>query len=563
MSIAQITNSVRRQQFLIIIVGALFFVPFLGSVRLFDWDEINFAECAREMIVTGDYLHMQIDFRPFTEKPPLFVWMQVLSMHVFGINEFAARLPNAIVGIITLLVLHHIGRRVGGDDFGLLWPMVYLGTLLPHFYARSGIIDPMFNLFIFLAIWQIIRGQLEGTGRPLQSGLYASLAVMTKGPVGLGLVVLTLLVMWAWRRRSAAANFPAKDLLIVTVTALTLPAIWLGIDAVQNGPTFLIENINYQWRLLTTGEAGHAQPWYYHSIVLLIGCYPASLFFFRGLASSHDEDNMHQMMRRWMTVLFFVVLVVFSAVTTKIVHYSSMTYIPMTYLAATQIQAMIRGTRVWGRGLKIAVLFIGLVLTSVAVIVPWAFMNSEWMLSLPSFRDAFLRPAMSRKVEWLGVEPLVGLILLIGILGALIVSRRSMRTAMIVLFGSVAVFIAAFLPLVAPRIEAYSQGAALDYYASLRGKGVYTKPLTMKSYAHLFYTQKPYHLSSAAKGIAADDWEPWLISGDIDRPATFVCRVNDAANWSGVATLREKYRDGGFIIYERVTSSVRPQFRNP
>ncbi len=538
-------------------------MPFLGSVRLFDWDEINFAECAREMIVTGDYLHMQIDFRPFTEKPPLFVWMQVLSMHVFGINEFAARLPNAIVGIITLLVLHHIGRRVGGDDFGLLWPMVYLGTLLPHFYARSGIIDPMFNLFIFLAIWQIIRGQLEGTGRPLQSGLYASLAVMTKGPVGLGLVVLTLLVMWAWRRRSAAANFPAKDLLIVTVTALTLPAIWLGIDAVQNGPTFLIENINYQWRLLTTGEAGHAQPWYYHSIVLLIGCYPASLFFFRGLASSHDEDNMHQMMRRWMTVLFFVVLVVFSAVTTKIVHYSSMTYIPMTYLAATQIQAMIRGTRVWGRGLKIAVLFIGLVLTSVAVIVPWAFMNSEWMLSLPSFRDAFLRQAMSRKVEWLGVEPLVGLILLIGILGALIVSRRSMRTAMIVLFGSVAVFIAAFLPLVAPRIEAYSQGAALDYYASLRGKGVYTKPLTMKSYAHLFYTQKPYHLSSAAKGIAADDWEPWLISGDIDRPATFVCRVNDAANWSGVATLREKYRDGGFIIYERVTSSVRPQFRNP
>jgi hypothetical protein len=562
-SIAQITNSVRRQQFLIIIVGALFFVPFLGSVRLFDWDEINFAECAREMIVTGDYLHMQIDYRPFTEKPPLFVWMQVLSMHVFGINEFAARLPNAIVGIITLLVLHHIGRRVGGDDFGLLWPMVYLGTLLPHFYARSGIIDPMFNLFIFLAIWQIIRGQLEGTGRPLQSGLYASLAVMTKGPVGLGLVVLTLLVMWAWQRRSAAVNFPAKDLLIVTVTALTLPAIWLGIDAVQNGPTFLIENINYQWRLLTTGEAGHAQPWYYHSVVLLIGCYPASLFFFRGLASSHDEDNMHQMMRRWMTVLFFVVLVVFSAVTTKIVHYSSMTYIPMTYLAATQIQAMIWGTRVWGRGLKIAVLFIGLVLTSVAVIVPWAFMNSEWMLSLSSFRDAFLRQAMSRKVEWLGVEPLVGLILLIGILGALIVSRRSMRTAMIVLFGSVAVFIAAFLPLVAPRIEAYSQGAALDYYASLRGKGVYTKPLTMKSYAHLFYTQKPYHLSSAAKGIAVDDWEPWLISGDIDRPATFVCRVNDAANWSGVATLREKYRDGGFIIYERVTSSVRPQFRNP
>jgi len=58
-------------------------------------------------------------------------------------------------------------------------------------------------------------------------------------------------------------------------------------------------------------------------------------------------------------------------------------------------------------------------------------------------------------------------------------------------------------------------------------------------------------------------WEPWLISADIDRPATFVCRVNDAANWSGVPTLREKYRDGGFIIYERITSSARPQPHTP
>ncbi len=561
MSNAQPASSIRRQQLLIIIVGTLFFVPYLGAVRLFDWDEINFAECAREMIVTGDYLHMQIDYRPFTEKPPLFVWMQALSMHIFGINEFAARLPNAVVGMITMLVLHHIGRRIRGNEFGLLWPMIYFGTLLPHFYARSGIIDPLFNLFIFLSVWQIIRGELDGKGRPVQAGLYAGLAVMTKGPVGLGLVVLTTLTMWVWQRRSNAIAFPVKDIAIIIVTALSLPTIWLGIDAVQNGPTFLVENIHYQWRLLTTGEAGHAQPWYYHSIVLLIGCYPASLFFFGGLRSADDGFEDAQRMRRWMTALFFVVLIVFSAVTTKIVHYSSMAYIPLTYLAATQIQAMIRGARPWGRVLKTAVIVIGLVLTSVAVVIPWAFMNSEWMLSLPSFRDAFLRAAMSRKVEWIGVEPLVGLILLIGIIGSLIVSRRSMRSAIIVLFGSVAVFIAAFLPLVAPRIEAYSQGAALDYYASLRGKDVYTKPLTMKSYAHLFYTQKPYHLSSAAKGIAVNAWEPWLITGEIDRPATFVCRVTDAANWSAAPTLRERYRDGGFIFYERVISSERRQSR--
>ncbi|MBU3677986.1 MAG: glycosyltransferase family 39 protein [Candidatus Kapabacteria bacterium] len=615
-------HDVRRQRLLILAVGLLLFIPFLGSVRLFDWDEINFAECAREMIATGDYLHMQIDYRPFTEKPPLFVWMQALSMHVFGINEFAARLPNAIVGVITLLVLHHIGRRIGGSAMGVLWPMVYLGTLLPHFYARSGIIDPTFNLFIFLSIWQIIRGQLEGKGRPFQAGLYASLAVMTKGPVGLGLVVLTALVMWIWQRRSTAIAFPIRDLAIITVTALTLPAVWLGIDAMQNGPTFLLENIHYQWRLLTTGEAGHAQPWYYHSIVLLIGCYPSSVFFFGGLRAAQDETADVQRMRQWMTALFFVVLVVFSAVTTKIVHYSSMAYIPLTYLAAMWIvrrglmntgetasrpydmmntgetasrhhdmmntgetasrhhdmmntgETASRHHDMMNTGetasrpyrtpylTSFIILAHSFLLGGIAIIVPLAFMHSEWMLSLPSFRDPFLREAMSRNVEWLGVEPLIGLVLIAGAVVNVILRKRKPLAGLITLYASVMVFVFTFLPLVAPKIEAYSQGAALDFYQSLRGKDVYVKPLTMKSYAHLFYTQKPYHLSSAAKGIAADDWEPWLINGDIDRRATFVCRINDATNWSTVPTLRERYRDGGFIIYERVTSSERQRSRS-
>jgi hypothetical protein len=161
------------------------------------------------------------------------------------------------------------------------------------------------------------------------------------------------------------------------------------------------------------------------------------------------------------------------------------------------------------------------------------------------------------------MEPFIGLILVAGACAYALWLRRKPLAGILTLYASVMLFVFTFLPLVAPKIEAYSQGAALDFYQSLRGREVYAKPLTMKSYAHLFYTQKPYHLSSAAKGIAVDAWEPWLITGDIDLPATFVCRVNDAANWSDAPTIREKYRDGGFIIYERVTSSERQQFHTP
>ncbi|MBW6479251.1 MAG: glycosyltransferase family 39 protein, partial [Bacteroidales bacterium] len=126
----------------IILAGSLLFLPFLGQVALFDWDEINFAEIAREMIVTGDYLNVQINYQPFWEKPPLFIWMQVLSMKLFGINEFAARFPNAIGGTITLLILFEMGRKLYDHRMGLLWALVYAGSVLPFFYFKSGIIDP-------------------------------------------------------------------------------------------------------------------------------------------------------------------------------------------------------------------------------------------------------------------------------------------------------------------------------------------------------------------------------------------------------------------------------------
>lgn len=53
-----------------ILLAALLLFSFLGGVHLFDWDEINFAELAREMVVSGNYLSLQLDFVPFTEKPP-------------------------------------------------------------------------------------------------------------------------------------------------------------------------------------------------------------------------------------------------------------------------------------------------------------------------------------------------------------------------------------------------------------------------------------------------------------------------------------------------------------
>ena len=84
------------QKRFIVLLAAILFIPFLGRVHLFDWDEINFAECSREMIRMDDYSRVYVNFKPFWEKPPMFFWMQSTAMKMFGITEFAARFPNAM-----------------------------------------------------------------------------------------------------------------------------------------------------------------------------------------------------------------------------------------------------------------------------------------------------------------------------------------------------------------------------------------------------------------------------------------------------------------------------------
>lgn len=524
-------------------LGALLFLPGLGAANLFDWDEINFAECAREMLATGDYLRVQIDYQPFWEKPPLFIWLQALSMKAFGVNEYAARLPNALCGIATLIALLHVGTRVRNRTTGLVWTLLYASSWLPHFYFKSGIIDPLFNLATFLAFYQVFRCSQasERRGRhALLAGVFLGLAVLAKGPVAILVALLSLVVYWVWRR--GLGGLSIRSLLTIALAAACVTALWFGVEILQHGTWFVREFITYQIRLFQTEDADHGGPFFYHFVVLLVGCFPASAFLFQR-RSDVSEAVRTKDFRRWMWIMFWVVLVLFSIVKTKIVHYSSLCYFPLTFLAAQRIAALWEERRAPTIFVRVLLGVLGILLAIAITAVPIVGLNKKRLA--PLIDDPFAVANLSAAVPWSHTEAAWGILYLAGVCAALWWMRKYFRRGaaalaavqMIVIFVTIAHF--------TPKIEGYSQRAAIDFFKSVRGKDVYVRVLGYKSYAQLFYTGKKPQSNPKSHD------ESWLLAGPVDKPTYFVAKITAAGPYRALPQLEVIREEAGFVFFRR------------
>ncbi len=548
---------------LILVLPALLFFPFLGGLHLFDWDEINFAECAREMMVSGDYLRPQIDFMPFWEKPPFFIWLQVLAMKVFGVGEFAARFPDALIGVLTIMAVFYTGKRIVNEKLGMWWAALFMASWLPHLYFKSGIIDPVFNFFIFLAFVQVhfVHVSPNKWRHAMLAGLLLGMAALTKGPVA-GLVAL--LAMGAYIVMHRGLNgYKLKHLFCIFKFATFPVAIWVGVTAATHGMEytkwFVTEFFTYQVRLFSTEDSDHGGPFIYHFIVLLAGCFPASVFLFQyiGGRRADKEETPVRHFSRWMWLLFWVVLILFSIVKTKIVHYSSLCYFPLTFLAAMQLYRMSEEGVQLKKGVKATLLALGTLLAIVITALPVVGINRDKLA--PYIADPFAVANLRAAVDWSYAECGWGLLYLIGIWVAVMMMRTNFRKGMIVLCVVQVVVIQAVILHFTPKVEAFSQRAAIDYYQQFAGQDVYVQPLGYKSYANLFYTRKRpstapeyTHIRTDNKGRKTPEAnEHWLLFGKPDKPVYFICRIQDSVKYREMQHLEYMGGSNGFLFFRR------------
>ncbi len=570
----------RSDRLWIILLGALLFIPYLGGVHLFDWDEINFAECAREMLVSGKFLQVQIGFEPFWEKPPLFFWLQAASMSLFGVDAFAARLPNALAGIVTLLLVYDLGLRLRDRLFARLWVLAWLGSVLPHFYFRSGIIDPWFNFWIFSSLWVYFRsqqmpgyvggvlGRLSPNAQAIVGGVLLGLAVLTKGPVA-GLIAgltLTVYVLY-WKGRRPCLSIPRTA--VFGVAAVLVSASWFLVDIALHGFWLTTEFIKYQYRLFSTPDAGHGGFPGYHLVVLLLGCFPASVFALSAFRHNKDrsaagcsinsggrrmevlsEDDkffLTEDFRRWMLALFWVVLVLFSMVKSKIVHYSSLAYFPITFLAAYVLHGYLRSRKALPLWQTVLLSVLAVFIFGGAVLLPYAGMHMDWFLAGFSPSDLFAVEAMQAVVAWNWWDYLPALLFGVLVFAGIVWARRARwRAALIALFGGTALFVQLGLYFFAGKIEHYSQRAAIEFCESKAGKQVYLAPLYYKSYAHWFYGRVPEDWPAEAKDPS------YLLRGPLDRDAFFIVKADHLQLAKREhPDLELLYRKNGFAFFRR------------
>ena len=162
---------------------------------------------------------------------------------------------------------------------------------------------------------------------------------------------------------------------------------------------------------------------------------------------------------------------------------------------------------------------------------------------IPYVDDKFAKAIMEADVQWSGLEGIVGLLMIISIvLGIRSLQKNNFQKAAWVFFGGTAIVIFLASAIIVPKVERYSQGAAIDFFIQRQGEDCYVNTLGYYSYAQLFYVKKEKPVNPNSYN------EQWLLTGNIDKPAYFVSKVDRIDSYKQYSELKELYRKNGFIF---------------
>ena len=263
---------------LLIAVWAVVCLPNLGGPSLWDIDEGNNVTCFREMLTSGNFVVPTFNGVLREDKPVLLYWLQILSSHLFGVNEWAGRFPSAAAALLTVLALYELGRQTFGKRVALLAGLILATSFSAVGAAHFANPDALLLAFTTLTLalfWHDFR--TDGRGWLVGVGVASGLAVLAKGPIGLIMPTGAIILFLAWQRRLSRlwdVRVPGMVLAFLLVAAPWYA--WVGVET--KGAWLRGFWFNHHINRMATSMENHSGPFYYYGLMLLVGLAPWSIF---------------------------------------------------------------------------------------------------------------------------------------------------------------------------------------------------------------------------------------------------------------------------------------------
>jgi 4-amino-4-deoxy-L-arabinose transferase-like glycosyltransferase len=318
----------------VLLISFVAFFWNLGSTGLLDETEPLFAEAARQMTVTGDWITPYFNGVTRFDKPPLIYWLMAIAYKTFGVNSFAARLPSALAGLaltgFCFYTLRFFGNPIRNwearefeEKFSPsvplplsasssqspqwhLWLVASLGAAmvalnpLTLFFGRTGYSDMLLSACMGGALLAFFLGYAQPKPRTIQNRWYLAvyvliaLAVLTKGPVA---IVLPGLIIGSFLLYVGRAKEVLREMRLVRgaliILAIDLP--WFILVTLRNGEAYIDSFFgHHNVERFTSVVNQHNGPIYYHALIVLLGFAPWSM----ALPSAIARINVFQR-RKW------------------------------------------------------------------------------------------------------------------------------------------------------------------------------------------------------------------------------------------------------------------------
>jgi 4-amino-4-deoxy-L-arabinose transferase-like glycosyltransferase len=320
------------------LVWAALALPNLGAASLWDIDEGNNAEAAREMCAADNWAIPTFNFVLRVDKPALLYWLQIAAYNRFGVNEFAARLPSALAALLAVLATYELGRRMVTPIAGLLAGLILASApafgVAAHFANPDALLTAFTTLALLCFWWSY---EHCGRGWFVTAGICTGLAVLAKGPVGFVLPASVVLLFLLWSRQ--LRRLWDRRLVWGTLVHGLVVAPWFAWVGIETKGEFLKGFLlTHNLGRFRAPMEGHHGSVFYYFVVLLVGFLPWSAFlgpaFVAAWKKSSSEQKDTTGSNRFLFCWIAVYFVFFTLSGTKLPNYILPLYPPVAILLA-------------------------------------------------------------------------------------------------------------------------------------------------------------------------------------------------------------------------------------